>query len=115
MEICDSIGTPVDSHHINIQPFHTSINSTTIVVASMDSFVVWHYTVPRRSGIESYNKQTRNEDLHVYHLDDHRSQRNSESGGSAKRNKAPFDNICSVCVGNDFILIGCDSGTVHRK
>lgn len=95
-----------DTHHINIQPFHASINANAVVVASTDSFVVWHYSVPRRTKPEGSIKITgKNEDLTVYQIDDHRSQRNSESGGSAKRNRVPFDNICCVCVGNDFILI----------
>lgn len=107
MDICDSIGTPVDTHQINIQPFHASINANSVVVASTDSFLVWHYSVPRRSKPEGYSKvSNKNESLPVYQLDDQRSQRNSESGGSAnKRNRQPFDNICSVCAGNDFILI----------
>jgi WD repeat-containing protein 35 len=106
MEVCDSIGTPVDSRHINIQPFHASINANAVVVSSTDSFIVWYYSVPRRSKLEGHSKvSSKNEELTVYQIDDHRSQRNSESGGSAKRNRAPFDNICCVCVGNDFILI----------
>lgn len=91
MEICDSIGTPVDFHQINIQPFHASINSNAVVVAGTDSFCVWFYSIPRRSGLEGHAKiSTKNEELPIYQLDDHRSQRNSESGGSAKKVRGKF-------------------------
>ncbi|KAI6243756.1 WD repeat-containing protein 35 [Aphelenchoides fujianensis] len=116
MEICDSIGTPVDSTHFNIQPFHIAINSTSVIVASTDSFLVWHYSIPRRSALDGHTKPAaKGAEIPVFHVDDFRNQRNSEGGGgSAKRNRAPFDNICSVCLGSEFILVGRDSGSVHR-
>lgn len=64
MQLCDSIGTPVDSHTTNIQCNLVAINSNAViniyliglinfffekvVVASTDSFIVWHYSIPRQ-------------------------------------------------------------------
>ncbi|KAI6210654.1 WD repeat-containing protein 35 [Aphelenchoides besseyi] len=115
MEICDSIGTPVDTAHINIQPFHIAINATTVIVASTDSFLVWHYSIPRRTTLDGHAKlSSKGAEIPVQHIDDFRNQRNAEGGGSAKKNRTPFDNICSVCIGKEFILVGRDSGSVHR-
>lgn len=54
MQLCNSIGTPVDTKTLNIQPLHVAMNASVVIVASQESFVVWHYTVPRKSAIEAY-------------------------------------------------------------
>lgn len=56
MQLCNSIGTPVDSKSLNIIPLYVAMNATVVIAASQDSFVVWHYTVPRKAALETYKQ-----------------------------------------------------------
>jgi len=56
MQLCNSIGTPVDSKSLNITPMLVTMNSSVVIAASHDSFVVWHYTVPRKTTLDAYKK-----------------------------------------------------------
>ena len=41
--LCNSLGTPVDSKYINIQPLFVTITSSHVIAASRDSCFVWHF------------------------------------------------------------------------
>lgn len=56
MQLCNSIGTPVDSKSLNITPLYVAMNATVVIAASQDSFVVWHYTVPRKTALDAYKQ-----------------------------------------------------------
>ncbi|CAD5229090.1 unnamed protein product [Bursaphelenchus okinawaensis] len=113
IEVCDSIGTPVDSTQTNVQPFSISVAPGIVVMASSDKFLVWYYHVPRTMTVDHRAPQKPAEPQ-VYHIDDYKSSRNQESGSAKKGNRTVFDGICCVCTGKDMILVGRESGTVHR-
>lgn len=48
MQICDGIGTPVDSQSTNITPEFVAMNGDVVVVAKSDSFIVWEYSYLRK-------------------------------------------------------------------
>lgn len=41
--LCNSIGTPLESKYIDIQPLYWAMNSSHIVVASKSYFYLWNY------------------------------------------------------------------------
>ncbi|CAD5234713.1 unnamed protein product [Bursaphelenchus xylophilus] len=112
IEVCDSIGTPVDSTQTNVEPFTLSVSPGIVVMASTDQFLVWYYNVPRRMTVDRSAQKTTLPQ--IYHVDDYKINRNQENGSAKKGNRIGFDGICCVCTGKDMILVGRESGTVHR-
>lgn len=49
MQICNGIGTPVDSKYTNLEPKYVAMNGSEVVVANNLSFIVWQYNIPRAS------------------------------------------------------------------
>lgn len=60
MQICDGIGTPVDSQSTNIIPEFVAMNGEVIVVAKNDSFIVWEYSYLRKGFGNSKNVVNKN-------------------------------------------------------
>uniref|UniRef100_T1L0Y3 Uncharacterized protein n=1 Tax=Tetranychus urticae TaxID=32264 RepID=T1L0Y3_TETUR len=46
--LCNSIGAPIDSVNIDLAVNFIAINSTRVIAASTDTFVVWSFKVPSR-------------------------------------------------------------------
>uniref|UniRef100_A0A915PI34 WD repeat-containing protein 35 n=1 Tax=Setaria digitata TaxID=48799 RepID=A0A915PI34_9BILA len=46
MQICNGIGTTVDSKYINLEPKYVAMNDSEVVIANNLSFTVWKYSVP---------------------------------------------------------------------
>ncbi|KAL3125948.1 hypothetical protein niasHT_009477 [Heterodera trifolii] len=114
MQLCDSIGTPVDTHTTNVQPDFVAINGTMVLIASADCFVVWHYSVPRQNVAAGGDSRSRtgseSQTDKVHYVDEHRgeeSQKKSNEGVTA-------DRICAVAAAKDFFLIARESGLIHR-
>ncbi|VDK58903.1 unnamed protein product [Gongylonema pulchrum] len=49
MQICNGIGTPVDSKYTNLEPKYVAMNGSEVVIANNFSFIVWPYNIPRAS------------------------------------------------------------------
>lgn len=45
--LCNAISTAVDSKSIDLEPLWVAINSSHVVAASKDNFLLWHYRSPR--------------------------------------------------------------------
>lgn len=46
MQICNGIGTTVDSKYINLEPKHVVMNDSVVVIANNLSFTIWQYNIP---------------------------------------------------------------------
>jgi WD repeat-containing protein 35 len=43
LELCNSIGSPLDTKHINFEPLYSTITKTHIIACSNDFVYVWQY------------------------------------------------------------------------
>uniref|UniRef100_A0A183BUW6 ANAPC4_WD40 domain-containing protein n=1 Tax=Globodera pallida TaxID=36090 RepID=A0A183BUW6_GLOPA len=113
MQLCDSIGTPVDTHTTNVQPDFAAINGEMVLIASTDCFVVWHFSVPRQSMASGGDVRIRvaspsqNDKVHYVNEQRNESQKQPNNG-------VTLDKVCAVAAARDFFLIARESGLVHR-
>ena len=125
--LCNSIGTPVDSKYINIEPLFVTMTSSHVIAASKESLFVWHFRTakswthltmdPEKSG-----RKDRRERL--YHIDDRPTGQEpltTTSGGgggdtnSTSRVPEPTDDpICALACSDKTLIVARQSGTLHR-
>ncbi|KAI3420246.1 WD repeat-containing protein 35 [Globodera pallida] len=104
MQLCDSIGTPVDTHTTNVQPDFAAINGEMVLIASTDCFVVWHFSVPRQSMAAGGDVRIRvaspsqNDKVHYVNEQRNESQKQPNNG-------VTLDKVCAVAAARDFFLI----------
>ncbi|VDM42438.1 unnamed protein product, partial [Toxocara canis] len=112
MQVCNGIGTPVDSKYIDLEPKFVAMNASEVLVASADAFFLWRYVVPRSSFRDALSTSTSTNDL-IYHIDDGSSK--DAKGGDAQRKPQRYhDHICAVSISEKFFIICRESGTIQR-
>uniref|UniRef100_A0A914HN51 WD repeat-containing protein 55 homolog n=1 Tax=Globodera rostochiensis TaxID=31243 RepID=A0A914HN51_GLORO len=94
MQLCDSIGTPVDTHTTNVQPDFAAINGEMSMAAGGG--------VRIRVASPSQNDK-------VHYVDEQRNESQKQPN-----NGVTSDKICAVAAARDFFLIARESGLVHR-
>ncbi len=52
LQLCNGIGTPIDFKYVDIEPKYVAMNGNEVLIASADSFFLWHYVVPRKTIVE---------------------------------------------------------------
>jgi WD repeat-containing protein 35 len=115
LTLCNSIGCPVDTKKINIEPLFVSMNKTHIVLSSTDSIYVWQYrsqvsrllsqdTSKRKMGRENAFNIDETPDLNALY-DSERFQKPSRSSQ---------DPVTCIVAGEGFFLVGRSSGTVNK-
>ncbi|WAR17526.1 WDR35-like protein [Mya arenaria] len=113
--LCNSIGTPLDSKYIEIDPVYLTMTRTHIVAASREAFYTWQFKNPKKlSTLEvAGRRKTGSERLH--HIDD------QPTGGAAmeeidfsKAFTGTEDQICCVCASDKILIVGRESGTLNR-
>lgn len=113
--LCNSIGSPVDTKKINIEPLFVSMNKTHIVVASNDSVYVWQYRSQVSKVLSqdaSKRKIGREIGFNVDETPDLNALYDPERFNKPIRSSQ--DPIACVTTGEGFFLIGRVSGTVNK-
>ncbi|XP_060579333.1 WD repeat-containing protein 35-like [Ruditapes philippinarum] len=113
--LCNSIGTPLDSKYIEMDPVYLTMTKTHIVAASREALYTWQFKNPKKlSTLEvAGRRKTGTERLH--HIDDH------PTGGAgtddidfSKAFTGTDDQICCVCASDKILIVGRESGTLIR-
>jgi WD repeat-containing protein 35 len=119
--LCNAIGAPVDSKYVNLELTYLHMTEQHVVCASEDVVCVWQYSskVSKLTSIEGNKdavalKKKDGKEV-VWHIDESPS---LHSGGfeqfkNAKRS-ATQDAIQSITASDSMLLVGRQSGTVHR-
>ncbi|XP_075212960.1 intraflagellar transport protein Oseg4 [Lycorma delicatula] len=117
--LCNSIGTPVDSKYMDMEPLWVCINSSHVFAASRDNFLLWHYVTPKsHSTLGVAGARHRKERL--YHVDDTPSgvaeviQDLDRTFQPTINTQATADPICCLAVSEKLLLVGRESGTIQR-
>ncbi|GMT12757.1 hypothetical protein PFISCL1PPCAC_4054, partial [Pristionchus fissidentatus] len=110
-QLCNGIGTPVDFKTLEIDPKFVCMNATSAVFASPESFVIWHFSLPRKIDISlRFVPRTTDTSMEqVYFLDTLIPLTDT----SFKRRKG-VDSICCICMGDSFFLAATDSGHLFK-
>ncbi|KAM3595435.1 uncharacterized protein V6R79_023511 [Siganus canaliculatus] len=115
--LCNSIGTPLDSKYIDIEPLYVTMTRTHVIAACKEAFYLWQYRVAKKLTALEINQVTRTKKEgreRVYHIDSNPS---GASDGGADFTKAftPTRNaICCITATDKTLIVGRESGTLHR-
>ncbi|XP_030213023.1 WD repeat-containing protein 35 isoform X1 [Gadus morhua] len=119
--LCNSIGTPLDSKYIDIDPLYVTMTKTHVIAASKEAFYTWQYRVAKKLTALEINQVTRTRKEgreRLYHIDNAPSSAGGESGGGGLDYTTAFtatrDPICCITATDKTLLLGRESGTVHR-
>ncbi|XP_058123724.1 WD repeat-containing protein 35-like [Anopheles ziemanni] len=116
--ICNSISTTVDSKYIDIRPEFITMNSTHVIVASKDHFLLWHYHTPKGASTLHANLKTKRD--RRCHIDDTPALEVLNDLDSKTAHEIPpkvdpsQDPICCLASSESLLLIGRESGLIHE-
>uniref|UniRef100_A0A4W5N0P7 WD repeat-containing protein 35 n=1 Tax=Hucho hucho TaxID=62062 RepID=A0A4W5N0P7_9TELE len=115
--LCNSIGTPLDSKYIDIDPLFVTMTKTHVIAASKEAFYTWQYRVAKKLTAMEINQvsRTRKEGRErVYHIDDSPSGTTEGPLDFAKAFTATRDPICCITATDKTLIVGRESGTIHK-
>ncbi|KAJ8387955.1 hypothetical protein AAFF_G00148890 [Aldrovandia affinis] len=115
--LCNSIGTPLDSKYIDIDPLFVTMTRTHVIAASKEAFYTWQYRVAKKLTALEINQvaKTRKEGRErVYHIDDTPSGVSEGALDFGKAFTATRDPICCSTATDKTLILGRESGTIQR-
>ncbi|KAM3874430.1 WD repeat-containing protein 35-like [Diretmus argenteus] len=115
--LCNSIGTPLDSKYIDIDPLFVTMTKTHVIAASKEAFYTWQYRVAKKLTALEINQVTRTRKEgreRVYHIDSTPAGANEGGLDFAKAFAATRDPICCITATDKTLIVGRESGTIHR-
>uniref|UniRef100_A0A671TY55 WD repeat-containing protein 35 n=1 Tax=Sparus aurata TaxID=8175 RepID=A0A671TY55_SPAAU len=115
--LCNSIGTPLDSKYIDIDPLFVTMTKTHVIAASKEAFYLWQYRVAKKLTALEINQLTRTKKEgreRVYHIDSNPSGATDSGQDFAKAFTATRDPICCITATDKTLIVGRESGTLHR-
>ncbi|XP_030575104.1 WD repeat-containing protein 35 isoform X3 [Archocentrus centrarchus] len=113
----NSIGTPLDSKYINIEPLFVTMTKTHVIAASKEAFYIWQYRVAKKLTALEINQVTRTKKEgreRVYHIDSTPSGASDNSLDFTKAFPATRDPICCITATDKTLIVGRESGTLHK-
>ncbi|XP_061599596.1 WD repeat-containing protein 35 [Cololabis saira] len=116
LNLCNSLGTPLDTKYIDIEPIFVTITKTHVITASKEAFYLWQYRVAKKLTALEINQVTRTKrggKERIHHID-------SPAGAgdaapeSAKAFTATRDPVCCITATDNTLVVGRESGSVLR-
>ncbi|XP_071854382.1 WD repeat-containing protein 35-like isoform X2 [Apostichopus japonicus] len=114
--LCNSIGTPLESKYIDIEPLFVTITKTHIIAASREAFYIWQFNSAKKlTAMEVNTAMARKKDGRekVYHIDDTPSGAGEGMPDFSKAFAPTSDAICCICASDKLLVIGRESGTLN--
>ncbi|CAI4227348.1 unnamed protein product [Auanema sp. JU1783] len=110
VQLCNSIGTPLDYKYVEVEPCYVAMNETAAVIAGSESYFIWYFSLPKRTtlGVTPYRPQA--EDI-VHGLD---SAAIGNELGMRRKFQRGNDRITALCMGDSFFLLACESGALFK-
>ncbi|KAI4891828.1 hypothetical protein NFI96_003820 [Prochilodus magdalenae] len=115
--LCNSIGTPLDSKYIDIDPLFVTMTKTHVIAASKEAFYAWQYRVAKKLTaleINQVSKTKREGRERVYHIDDNPSGTADGTLDFAKAFTATRDPICCITASDKSLIVGRESGILQK-
>lgn len=116
--VCNTMGTTVDATYTDLRPHFLAVNSSYVLVATKEQFLLWQYSTPKGIAAVHVGKHRREKRFHV---DDTPSgvvevlNDLDRSGFELPVNDSPTTNpICCVAISEAVLLIGRESGLIQE-
>lgn len=117
LNICNSLGTTVDSKYVDLKPQFITMNNSHVIVANQSQFLIWQYYTPK-STLHGMKQKKQNK---RFHIDDSPSGVNEVLSDLDRisyeppvKNIPTKDEICCLAASDKILLIGRDSGTIQE-
>jgi WD repeat-containing protein 35 len=120
--LCNAIGSPVDTKFIEMSPSFCTMTKYHVIVASEHSIYIWQYRTPvskltsvefsTNQNVKSLRRKEGRE--RIFHIDDPASVGASDLQSYRNMNKRTDDPICCVAASETCLVVGRESGIVHR-
>uniref|UniRef100_A0AAR2LTQ0 WD repeat-containing protein 35 n=1 Tax=Pygocentrus nattereri TaxID=42514 RepID=A0AAR2LTQ0_PYGNA len=103
--LCNSIGTPLDSKYIDIDPLFVTMTKTHVITASKEAFYAWQYRVAKKLTALEINQvaKTRKE-----------GRERLEAVLIVPLIQATRDPICCITASDRTLIVGRESGTLQK-
>ncbi|XP_070533961.1 WD repeat-containing protein 35-like isoform X2 [Ptychodera flava] len=115
--LCNSIGTPLDSKYIDLDPMYVAMTRTHVIAASKEAFYSWQFKTPKKLTAMEVNQampKKKDNRERVYHIDDTPSGAGEGLTDFSKAFNPTRDPICCMCASDKMLIIGRETGTLHR-
>ncbi|EJD74175.1 WD repeat protein 35 [Loa loa] len=114
MQICNGIGTTIDSKYINLEPKYVVMNDSEVVIANNLSFTIWQYNIPCATSREvNLSVDSSSSDQKLYYVDENDEIDVTSSNIIRGRSQRQKDEICALAISKQFILVCRNSGTAN--
>ena len=114
--LCNSLGTPVDSKYINIEPTFITMTSTHVFAASRESCFAWHFRTAKswtHLTLDAEKSGRRDRRERVFHIDDNPSGQETATNYERMLEKSN-DPICALTASDTTLIIARESGSLQR-
>jgi WD repeat-containing protein 35 len=114
--LCNSVGCPIDSSTINIEPKFVAMNKTHVIVASDDIIYYWQYRAlnSKLVSLEKEKKQKAGKE-NAFHIDQAPNQDSIyEREKWVKPSMVTQDPISAIAAGPNSFIVGRHSGQVMK-
>uniref|UniRef100_A0A1A8S087 WD repeat-containing protein 35 n=2 Tax=Nothobranchius rachovii TaxID=451742 RepID=A0A1A8S087_9TELE len=115
--LCNSIGTPLDSKYIDINPMFVTLTKTHVIAASKDVFYLWQYRVAKKLTALEINQVTKTKKEgreRFYHIDSNPSGASDSCTHPSKSFTPTRDPICSITATDKTLIVARESGSVLK-
>lgn len=116
LNICNSLGTTVDSKYVDLKPQFVSMNTSHVIIANQSQFLLWQYHTPKSTLHGLKQKKDKR-----FHIDDNPSgvsevlsDLDRVSYDPPVKNIPTKDAICCIAASDKILLIGRESGTIQE-
>uniref|UniRef100_A0A3Q2CBS3 WD repeat-containing protein 35 n=1 Tax=Cyprinodon variegatus TaxID=28743 RepID=A0A3Q2CBS3_CYPVA len=109
--LCNSIGTPLDSKYIDIDPLFVTMTRTHVIAASKEAFYLWQYRVAKKLTALEINQVTRTRKggrERFYHIDSSPSGASDEGSDYSKAFAVRYRSLQRLW------LQARESGIIHK-
>ncbi|KAL4456550.1 hypothetical protein ABPG74_000657 [Tetrahymena malaccensis] len=115
IDLCNSIGSPIDSKQINIYPNAVTMTKTHIIVCSQDHVYAWQYKnqVERLTTFEQQTGLRRVGREQAWFIDKENDSNNQYDKDTYDVEPQSEDVICTVAANENFLLVARISGTIN--
>ena len=114
--LCNTIGSPLDSKHIDFEPQYFVITPHHVIAANGSFVYVWQYRtlISRLTSVDVGAGSLRRKEgrERTFHIDDVAPQ--NVQGGSIQGRESTMDLIVSVGASQSLLLVARESGVMHR-
>ncbi|CAG5134548.1 unnamed protein product, partial [Candidula unifasciata] len=114
--LCNSIGTPLDSKYIEMEPVYLCMTKSQIICASREAFYCWQFKNPKKLATLEIASKRKAGSERLIHIDD------TPSGSTTGQEDIDFkksyantdDHICCICAHDKILIVGRESGVMIR-